>query len=223
MDISAETLVAYQLAFTFLSKAFYEPPTSDLLNSIVTDDLFADWPLESASPETQAGLNQLRAFCRQWEHSQLADLKRDYASLFIGPNHLLAPPWESVYRSKDHLIFERQTFEVQQQYEKFGMTVQHSYVEPDDHIGLELRFAAHLCGLALFALNKDDSDLLTMALNGLGRFLNDHLLRWTPEFLGLVLNSAHTPYYKGIGHLTLGCLQQAVMTFTATQPVAVTR
>jgi TorA maturation chaperone TorD len=206
MEISVETLIAQQLAYTFLGKVFYEPPTLELIQAIVSDDLFADWPFSGANAEEKAGLDQLRQFSVQWDNTQLDDLRRNHARLFVGPNRLLAPPWESVYRSSEHLLFERQTFEVRQQYQRFGMETRPSNVEPDDHIGLELRFMAHLNGLALFAMDKGDANLSIEAVEAIRLFLTEHLLQWSPEFLTLVTKSATTAYYRAIAQLTLGCL-----------------
>ncbi len=206
MEISAETLIAQQLAYTFLGKAFYEPPTLELIQAIADDDLFSDWPFGSTNAEESAGLDQLRQFSARWDSAQFEDLRRDYARLFVGPNRLLAPPWESVYRSSEHLLFERQTFEVRQQYQRYGMETRQSNVEPDDHIGLELRFMAHLDGLALFSMEKGDTNLTIEAVEATGRFLTEHLLQWTPQFLDLVMKSANTAYYRAVAQLTLGCL-----------------
>lgn len=219
MEISAETLIAQQLAYSFLGKAFYEPPTLELINAIVADDLFADWPFGSANAEENAGLDQLRQFSAQWDSAQLEDLRRDHARLFVGPNRLLAPPWESVYRSTEHLLFERQTFEVRQQYQRYGMETRQSNVEPDDHIGLELRFIAHLNGLALFAMDKGDTNLTVEAVEASGRFLTEHLLQWSPEFLGQVMKSANTAYYRAVAQLTLGCLYHTNAVLSIGQPV----
>lgn len=213
MEISAETLIAHQLAYTYLGKAFYESPTLELIQAIVADNLFADWPLECANSEANAGLQQLVDFSAQWDDSQFGEVRRDYARLFIGPNRLLAPPWESVYRSSDHILFERQTLEVRRQYQRYQMPLQRTHVEPEDHIGLELRFVAHLSGLALFALERGDAALRSEAQNALAQFLSEHLLQWSPEFVERVLISANTAYYRGIAQLTLGCLY-----YTASSP-----
>ena len=218
MDISAETLIAHQLAYTFLGKVFYEPPTLELIQALVTQDLFADWPLGSPNDEVDGALNQLREFSTQWDTTQFEDLRRDYARLFVGPNRLLAPPWESVYRSSEHLIFERQTLEVRQMYQRYGMVPPQTNVEPDDHFGLELRFVAYLNGLALYAFKQDDSMLGIEAVETVGRFLNEHLLQWAPEFLDLVMTFASTSYYRSVAELTLGCLYHAQSVFSIRQP-----
>lgn len=220
MEISAETLIAQHLAYTFLGKAFYEPPTLDLIQAIVADNLFADWPFVSVNAEENAGLDQLRQFSEQWDSTQLEGLRHDHARLFVGPNRLLAPPWESVYRSSEHLLFERQTFEVRQQYQRYGMETRQSNVEPDDHIGLELRFIAHLNALALFAMDKGDTNLTVEAVEATGRFLTDHLLQWSPEFLGLVIKSANTVYYRAVAQLTLGCLYHTNAVLSISQLVS---
>ena len=48
------------------------------------------------------------------------DTISDYNSLFIGPNSLPVPLWESVYLSSDHLMFGEETILVRAFYKDFG-------------------------------------------------------------------------------------------------------
>jgi TorA maturation chaperone TorD len=209
----AETLLAHQLSYTFLSKVFYEPPTTEFIQPLVDDALFDIWPIESENADIQAGLAELRAFSATWQPDDLVALKRDHARLFIGPERLLAPPWESVYRSDEHLIFERQTLEVRAQYQRFGMPIPRLHIEPDDHIGLEFRFVAYLCNMALEALERDRQDIVETVLAGLRDFLKTHLWAWAPDFLARVEDNSLTAYYRGAARLALGCLQETSAAF----------
>lgn len=207
MQNVTETLLAYHLSFSFLSKVFYEPPSAEFVQRLVDDALFEDWPVESDNADIQAGLAELRAFCASWQPDHLSALKRDYARLFIGPDHLLAVPWESVYRNEERLLFDQHTLQVRAYYQRFGMEIPRLNVEPDDHIGLEFRFVAFLCGLGLEALEQDRPDLVAGLQDVLTAFFNEHLLVWSGECLGNVRAHAQTAYYRGVAQLALGCLQ----------------
>jgi anaerobic dimethyl sulfoxide reductase subunit C (anchor subunit) len=73
-------------------------------------------------------------------------------------------------------------------------------------LGLELRFIAHLCDLALGAVDRGQPQFIDAALSEIQNFLNQHLLKWAPECLNLVIENARTDYYRGCAHLALGCL-----------------
>lgn len=206
MIYDAEMLVAHHLAYDFLSRLFYESPRRDFIQLLVSDDLFECWPLESTQAEVQTGLDVLRAFSSSWHDARYGALKADYARLFVGPDHLLAPPWESVYRSPEHILFDYPTLEVRQHYQRFGMPIPRLNVEPDDHIGLEFRFLTHLCRLSLAALEQEQPDILATILTEMRAFVDEHLLRWAPEFLLAVIDNAQTDFYRGSAHLALGCL-----------------
>ena len=214
MQDLAETLLGQHLGYSFLSKVFYEPPTAEFIQLLVDDSLFDIWPIESENPDMLAGLTELRAFCATWQAEDIAALKRDYARLFIGPERLLAPPWESVYRSEEHLLFERQTLEVRSQYQRFGMPIPKLNVEPDDHIGLEFRFVAYLCNLALEGVEHNRPEITSGVLDAMHHFFTEHLWTWAPDCLGRVETNALTGYYRGAARLALGCMQISSASFS---------
>lgn len=203
------TLTAFQLAYGFLSKALYEPPQAEFVRQLFADDLFADWPLAAADRHTRSGLHLLRARGDAW---RLEALKEDYAALFVGPP-LLAHPWESVYRSEEGIIFDETTLQVREIYRQFGLQAPLANHEPDDHLGLELALMVHLCGLGIAACEQEDIAALDHALGVQRSFLDDHLLRWAPACLGLVIQRARTDYYRGVAHLGLGTLHAAAGLF----------
>lgn len=205
----AESLTAFALAFGFLHKAFYEEPDEPFIAALVAENLFAEWPVDSDDAETKTGLALLQAFAADWQDDQLSALRRDFARLFVGPDRLLAPPWESVYLSREHLLFEEQTLAVRQFYGRFNLQAPNLNVEPDDHIALEMAFMAHLCTLGLTAVSHNDIPALNHTLQAQHDFLDEHLLRWAPEFCEKVIERADTAYYRGAAHLILGTLHTA--------------
>lgn len=205
-----EKLVAHFLAYSFLGKVFFETPAVELLNTLKKDALFADWPLESANPSMHEGLTILRRYTGEWDEADFPELKRDYARLFIGPNRLLAPPWESVYRSEEHLLFEEETMQVRAMYRKYGFAIPSDYVQPDDHFGLEMSFVAHLCNQGIHALNNQQWQTLEDIQQSVSVFFEEHICQWADAFLTDVKTNAATPYYQGLVVLASGCIAHTV-------------
>lgn len=201
-----ETLTAEALAFSYFNRAFYEKPAAEFLNMQKSEALFSHWPLEIQDEFTTAGIKLMRDFMGDWEEALLEELARDYRRLFIGPGHIPAPPWESVYLSIEGLVYEEQTMAVRKFYARYGLQSPKRYTEPDDHFGLEMAFLAHLCTLGLAAIEAGDSDGLASHLDAMRDFLKEHLLLWAPAFLQRVIDHAQTAYYRGAAYLALGSI-----------------
>lgn len=206
MPTIEEWLVGQHLAYHFLSKVFYEPPVEDFIITLVTNQLFEDWPLEPEQTAGEVGLARLRGFCQNWNQTSFAQLKQEYARLFIDPEHIPVPLWESVYRNPEHLLFQEETLQVRRQYQRFGMRTPHLNSEPDDHLGLELQFIAYLSRLGLAAIEQEQPEKLDVILAGMRDFLTDHLLLWVGGCLHNLLEATDHPFYTGAAYLTLGCL-----------------
>lgn len=205
----AEILTAEALLFSFMNIAFHEKPTVEFIDSLIREDVFSQWPLPADDEFSMRGLELMQAFAANWQEDGLDALKKDYQQLFIGPYSLPAPPWESVYLSVEHLVFERETRAVRQFYARYGLETTNLYKEPDDHFGLEMAFLAHLCGLGLEALQRGDQETLRRIIADQRDFMRDHLLLWAPDFLNRVVAHAQTDYYRGAAHLALGVLGTA--------------
>jgi TorA maturation chaperone TorD len=177
------------------------------LDALKTDGLFDHWPLGGAGRSTDRGVELLIKYISEWKPEMFETLQRDYRRLFIGPDHLPAPPWESVYLSTDGLVFEEQTLAVRKFYARYGLESPKRLKEPDDHFGLELAFLAHLCTLGLEAISTNDPDSLAEVLDDQRLFLEQHLLLWGSEFLDRVVEHAETSYYRGAAHLASGSVE----------------
>ncbi len=119
---------------------------------------------------------------------------------------MLAPPWESVHRSKTKLTFQEPTLQVRALYEAFGVHAPALHREPDDHLALELAFVATLSEQAVEAAARGDGDQLERCHRAQRQFLEDHLLAWAPRCLALVEAHAETDYYRGVARLARGSL-----------------
>ena len=197
------------LAYHFLGRCFYETPRREWLAPLAEDRLFEAWPFPSRDDRTTAGLALLAAFCAGWDPARLGALEWDFNRLFVGPGEMLAPPWESVHRSKTKLTFQEPTLQVRALYVRFGVQAPAVHREPDDHLGLELAFMATLSDLAARAAARDDAAQLATCFRTQRDFLRDHLLAWAPACLGLVEEHAETDYYRGAARLALGSLSES--------------
>jgi len=205
-----EVLDSYAGACIFLSRLFLQPVDESLVTALRDGAILEDWPL-TEDEDTVRGLRALRAGTT----TPLDVLGVDHRDLFEGPDHVLACPYESVYLSDEHLTFEQQTLEVRAFYNRFGVQAPSLGKEPDDHIGLELSFIAHLCVLGLDAIDASDEDAQNAMIASVGDFLEQHLLRWVDDCLDRVVEHATTDFYRGLGHLTRGTVRQLQATFLA--------
>jgi TorA maturation chaperone TorD len=212
-DDLMETLTAEALVFGYLNRVFYEKPKAEFLNMQKSEALFAHWPLEVDDESTVTGLKIMGDFTDSWEPKMLDTLKHDYRRLFIGPGHIPAPPWESVYLSIDGLVYEEQTMAVRKFYARYDLQSPKRYKEPDDHFGLEMAFLAHLCTVALASMQVEDATCLESHLGAQRDFLKEHVLLWAPTFLKRVIDHAQTAYYRGAAYLALGSIHHAAELF----------
>ena len=110
-------------------------------------------------------------------------VKREYRTLFIGPEEMPAPPWESVYMGEEAALFQEVTLEVRKAYRAFGMQAEAYQRVPDDSLALELAFMSGLAERALNAFRGEDRTEGERCLSGSLDFLKRHLLLWIPKFL----------------------------------------
>jgi len=193
-------------AYGAMARFLLAPADESLQRQLAEPGQLESWPMPR-DLHTTRGLELLESSTSESETA--ADLNRDYQRLFVGPDSLLAPPYESVYRTVDRLLFDEPTFEVRAAYRTLGLQAPHLNREPDDHIGLEFSFLSSLCEHALVALARDDRRRFDEVLDIHRRFLCSHLLLWGGDCLGLVETNSQTLFYKGVGALGLGVLLHA--------------
>jgi putative dimethyl sulfoxide reductase chaperone len=198
------------LLLGMLGKLLYTYPDQDLWTTISDDDLFAEVPFADGQTAVRQGLAHLQTWSRAQKertpNESLSELQADYTRLFVGPGKVLAPLWESVYYGEERLTFQEETLDVRRWYQRFGLELVNLYHEPDDHIGLELAFLAHLAGKALAALEAGDQAGFHSFLQAQKQFLTGHPLRWVFDWCALVEEQCRTDFYRGIALLTRGAL-----------------
>ncbi len=142
------------------------------------------------------------------EGLDISSLEADFNRLFAGPGQPLAPPWESYYLNRDHLLFQEETLKIRELYRKYDLIDVRTTNEPDDSLALEFGFVSELSLRGWNATLSSDDAQLGEILTELRDFMNSHLLRWAPDCLHLVLDNAFTGYYRAAANLSLGTLAQ---------------
>lgn len=129
-------------------------------------------------------------------------LKSEYTYLFIGPNSLPAPPWESVYLTKERVLFQESTLNVRRAYLKYSFLPSNYPHEADDHLGLELDFMAHLSQVAQDHFDQGRLEEMKAILADQQAFLRDHLLLWIGDFAQDIQKSKTHYFYPPMADLT---------------------
>ena len=166
-------------------------PVSDRLNILFQTERFTQ-----CLGLIEEGLARLREVdC----HVFADELASDYADIYL-THKCRAAPSESVWLDEDGLERQQPMFEVRKWYEEFGVRAPDWRTRPDDHIALQLQFAAHL-----LALEEPGEEPLRLA----GRFLDEHLLVWVDLFASRVAERCGTAFYAGVATLTAAYLDAA--------------
>jgi len=195
---SAQDWDAWAATWTVLGRLFAASPDQDSLDRMRSAELLADWPLPDGERTTEG----LALLGRSAARGETVDaVHDDHFRLVRGPGKVKAVPWESVYLSREGLVFEAQTLQVRDFYRRFGLQAPKLNREPDDHISLELEFCGTLLARALDAVEADDTDWAESYAQAHAEFCREHLLKWAPEFFKRVELGADTDFYRGIGIL----------------------
>ena len=135
----------------------------------------------------------------QSESSNDADyisrLYNEYMRLFVGPQKLPAPPWESVYRSHQGLLFQESTLTIREIYRKQGFEAEGYPRVADDSLALELDFMGRMAEKAQAALAEDNMEALSEALTVSESFVRVHLLYFVPQMLERLSTTTFRLFY----------------------------
>ncbi|NIO42018.1 MAG: dehydrogenase, partial [Burkholderiales bacterium] len=132
-------------------------------------------------------LDLIDAEPEQWVFDELA---ADYAAIYLNHKYL-ASPCESVWIDPEGLALQVATFQIRSWYRRYGLRVENWRTRSDDHLVAQLHFLEILFG------RIDECEI-----GEIGRFMDEHLLRWLPNFAARVAERCATRFYAGAGLLT---------------------
>lgn len=198
-----------QITYDILRRGFLEEPSLEFLAIFNGEQIDSLFPFVGDSEDMDEGVTLLKQFCI--ENNLISEnlfnlIHWDYTRMFIGPNELPAPPWESTYLNKERLLFQEETLKVRNAYLKYAFIPKYYGQEADDHLGLELDFMFQLTQMAMDELEKGNESDFIQILTDQKAFLEEHLLRWVPTLSDKILESAQTDFYRGMALILKGFL-----------------
>lgn len=163
-----------------------------------------DWPaFEAFANEPLAQRDErVRAAILRIAQAPVADIEsfeHQFNRLFVGPEELLAAPYETVYLSDERVLMRGVTLSVRKAYEEAGMQVSAKNVEPDDHFAYECAFMAYLA-------SGQEAEGNAAAFE---TFARDHLARWIPKHVAAVRENTTNEVCLGFADL-LEALNSAI-------------
>jgi len=168
-------------------------------------------PINTGNIDVDQGYRLFHSYLSKlWERS-LEDLQRDYLTVFIGANttgHAAAYPNESVHTSPDRLVMQDSRDEVLAIYRAAGLSCSDLWNNGEDHIALELDFMKIMAEHTAAALDAGETEKATATLMTQYHFLVDHLCSWVPMLVDDILKFAQTDFYRALGHLTKGFVEE---------------
>lgn len=196
MTRESSRLAIREDAYRFLASCFY-PPSPELFEERCLPAL-ADL-LEDLAPDAA---RHAREAAHAGEQASLESLAVEHARLFIGPFHLVAPPYGSFYLDDAKTVMGESTGRVSAFYGSCGLNLADDFHELPDHIAVELEF------LSFLAHKERESDAAgdrgeVDRFTGLQRsFLDRFLLPWLPPFTRSILEGAESSFYRAIARCT---------------------
>lgn len=209
--LSFDQLDAFAAAFSTLSRLHITPATHDTIDQVI--GLLDEWPAPASGAQTAEGIEAWRSSHAQSESE--SDIHRDQDRLYGITANAAVPPFESVHRGEEGIVFDEETLEVREQYKRLGLQAPRLNREPDDHIGLELDFLAQSCVSALTALEQDASLAAERYVRIGADFTREHLLLWAPQMLNDAAQAASTEWVRGLQLMTLGTIDAWQQALTA--------
>lgn len=131
--------------YRFLGHCLLEAPQADR-QTLLQPDFWRSFPLAPANDAMGAALDSLvgvtHGLQAMLRDEALESVQAEYTVLFLGAGEPKAPPWESLYRTPEKLMFGSPAFQVREAMARFGVEAAEKYQQPEDHLGLELMLLA---------------------------------------------------------------------------------
>lgn len=191
--------------YSFLGNCLLEPIQGQKAVAL-SREFWHNFPCDPANEQMESGLEQLINCTTKLEELNTEEAVQkvmvEYTALFLGPGQPKAPPWESVYRTPEQILFGRPTYEVREAIRLHGLEARGKNRQPEDHIGLELIFLSAVSR----KLSDSPLDSHTSTIQEQIRFIDEHLLSWISELSKDANTHGSVGYYGGLIELAWGIL-----------------
>lgn len=187
-NISAMREDVYRL----LAACFY-PPSKELIEESCCATLAA--LLETAAPDAAQYAGEAAV---AGSTGSLDSLAVEHARLFIGPFHLVAPPYGSIYLDDAKTVMGDSTARVAAFYHACGLVLAGDFHELPDHFAVELEFMSFLAFKQREAEVSGDRVEAARVVGLQSEFLDRHLMPWLTPFTSAIVADGEAPFYQAI-------------------------
>lgn len=188
--------------YTFLRIAFNEPLSLEIVKQW-KEGLSQEF-LEVITEDNE-NLHRFFEDLRMMEPTDIYQREKDsFLATFDILNkkgRIPAPPWESVYVTKDHALFGEPVLQIRRKLNEFGFQFVKENKEPEDHISIELEFMSLLIHFTANSFREGNRYEYERGVYTQYWLMKEHLNKWIKPFAQAIHTSAATPFYKGIAEL----------------------
>ena len=178
-------------------------PDAELLESLRKCDFPSTLKLHLTSSAANEGSERMRTALESLptsiDQQVLDELAADYAAIYL-TLAVRASPNESVWIDDEQLERQQPMFQVREYYRRHGLAAANWRQRADDHLVLQLQFLSHLF--------KRHATSGSIDLSEVTQFMDEHLLRWLPEFGARVSTGCATLFFAGLAQLTAGYCEE---------------
>jgi TorA maturation chaperone TorD len=181
-----------------------------LLARVYRKEILPDFLGQIRSPQLKGALSALGAelgddFFSRPEEELLEDLGVEYTRLFLGPGRHI-PANESVHHERKDgdwgSLWGASTVEVKKFIETSGLHYKDEFTDMPDHISVEFEFMQKVIEKEREAWEEGDSERALYCLKMQKMFIDDHLIKWVPQFCGKVVSAAELSFYREMARIT---------------------
>ena len=179
-EVISTLLAGRAYVFSALHRLLGSEPTKELLDAVgSSESMEAVRLFESADSDAPEKLRNVLLSCHE---AELDRVKDEYTRLFLGPDKLIAPPWESCYTAKERALFQESTLHVGSWYQQYSYVPSGYPSHPDDHISLMMHFLALTTERAKACFEMDLACGYKSLLEGQKLFEKNHILNWMDAY-----------------------------------------
>lgn len=198
-SLSREDAAARAQLYRLLSGAFAEEPSAPFIDALRTP--------ESVAALTEAGLRFGGDFLGPDTPALLDALSIEFSTLFVAAGGF--PPIESVRLAGR--LQQAPYHDVKKFYASQGFQLRRGKFHVfEDHLGIELMFAAQMLERIVTALDAGDADRARWIERDLKRLWTLHLGKWVRGYAGLIEHAAEHSFYREMARLLAAFAEEEI-------------
>jgi TorA maturation chaperone TorD len=193
----SEHALQRRTVYGFLAAVYRKELTPDMLRQIKSS------PFKEVLSDM--GIQLGDEFFSKPENELIENLAIEYTRLFLGPGPHISPH-ESIHYERDDGDWGRHwggsTVEVKKFVESLGLKYKESDTSIPDHISVELELMQKVIEKERQAWKENNGKDALHYLKIEKMFMEDHLIKWIPEFCDKIIAEAELSFYREMARLT---------------------